>query len=288
MGGEGGSMTHPLIVAVRKYDEQTAKCKAAFDAALAGVNKELDACGVSLITSSPDEEGYCRSFHRFDDSFGGGIERTPIHPEAGDRCLALEQAWRAEAMTMTEMQGAIAALLRPFLSSGNPDDMVLLAAARAAVSWLSSVQIMPQIASTGLPPMCAAHEHLWRSDVDAHGYHWEFCSQCERTALQIIMAQEDEAAKLREASAGLAKAVEESFTIACFECAGKRPARLAYATRETYVFGDYRSTHRSTRRTVCDTHAPERVEGKVAVEDLPQAPLVRALGVLQPLLGGAS
>lgn len=47
------------------------------------------------------------------------------------------------------------------------------------------------------PPICAARHHAWKSEVDAHGYHYEFCSTCKRTALQIITAQEDHVRRVR-------------------------------------------------------------------------------------------
>ena len=41
------------------------------------------------------------------------------------------------------------------------------------------------------PPICSARRHVWKSEADARGYHYEFCTVCKRTAYQIIEALED-------------------------------------------------------------------------------------------------
>lgn len=89
-----------LRSAVRELLAQQTKCKEAFETALNGINAALDAAGVEEVTSSPDDQGFVRTFLRFrDGSFGGGVSRKIILPEVGDRCFALEQASRTLRMT---------------------------------------------------------------------------------------------------------------------------------------------------------------------------------------------
>lgn len=107
-----------LVIA---WQAQSAACSAAFDVALAGINAELDSVG-GYATTSPDASGYCQTFIRASDSFGGGVEYVgrqyggagphaskvaPHRPEVGDRCAALEREWRAEAYALTGARDAV-------------------------------------------------------------------------------------------------------------------------------------------------------------------------------------
>ena len=71
---------------VAAWEAQGRRCSQAFDVALAGINRELDAVG-GYATTSPsyknkdgvayaDGSGLCLSYYRQDDSFGGGFERA--------------------------------------------------------------------------------------------------------------------------------------------------------------------------------------------------------------------
>ena len=123
-------MTTSLRELVAAWEAQGTKCAQAFDAARDGINRELDAVG-GYATTSPEYadkdgktyesgKGYCRDFFRQADSFGGGVavvgedaggahagKLTPYLPEVGDRCFALEQAWRKEAMALTATVDAV-------------------------------------------------------------------------------------------------------------------------------------------------------------------------------------
>ena len=102
---------------VDAWQVRLARTSEAFDSALAGINRELDAVG-GYATTSPDKGGYCRSYVRSADGFGGGVERsgelngdraTPHCPEVGDRCAVLEAVWRAEALASTVATHAVRA-----------------------------------------------------------------------------------------------------------------------------------------------------------------------------------
>lgn len=107
---------------VGAWQAQASRCDEAFLSAIAGINRELDAVG-GYATTSPewkDGKGYCRDYWRQGDTFGGGVsvvgedaggghagKVTPHEPEVGDRCFALEQAWRREATALTDAVYAV-------------------------------------------------------------------------------------------------------------------------------------------------------------------------------------
>lgn len=113
---------------VAAWRAQGVRCEQAFVAMNDGVCRELDAIG-GYATTSPNKNGYCQQFYRHPDSAGfattstkAGSEddpkhgpepkpfqrdKSPCHPEVGDRCFELEQAWRKEAMALTETMLAI-------------------------------------------------------------------------------------------------------------------------------------------------------------------------------------
>jgi len=105
----------PLRELVDAWQRQVDRRKAAFAEAVDAINRELATVG-GYATTSPDEKGYCRSYLQSDDGFGGGVERVgerfggrgphadvvaPHHPEVGNRCFELEQAWRREAVALS-------------------------------------------------------------------------------------------------------------------------------------------------------------------------------------------
>lgn len=106
---------------VAAWQRQSDRSNQAFEAALEGINRELDAVG-GYATTSADTRGFCQSFYRGTDGWSFGIARTgercggtgpladivaPHHPEVGDRCLALEQEYRKQAMASTEAVQAV-------------------------------------------------------------------------------------------------------------------------------------------------------------------------------------
>ena len=142
---------------VAAWEAQGARCSQAFDTALGGINRELDAVG-GYVTTSPDKDGYCQDYTRQADTFGGGVTKvgkdachphegkvTPYLTEVGDRCFALEQAWRKEAMAYTVASEAIQQYVR---EHGGGDDLWRVAVAlvkserserEAIVRWLESM-----------------------------------------------------------------------------------------------------------------------------------------------------
>lgn len=107
---------------VAAWQAQSSVCKTAFDTAITEINRELDTIG-GFATTTPDwnenGKGYCRDYWRQADSFGGGVSvageksgpedryKVPCFTEVGDRCFALEQSWRKEAMALTATVYAI-------------------------------------------------------------------------------------------------------------------------------------------------------------------------------------
>lgn len=102
---------------VGAWRTQTDRTSAAFTTMNDGIRRELDAVG-GYATTSPDKGGCCRTFWWIENerSFSSGAveigesrhgEAAPTHPEVGDRCSTLEQAWRKEVMALTESVLAI-------------------------------------------------------------------------------------------------------------------------------------------------------------------------------------
>ena len=123
---------------VAAWQAQGSRCKESFDRAVEGINRELDAVG-GYATTSPelmkDGKGYCRDFWRQADSFGGGVsvvgedaggnhagKVAPYQPEVGDRCYALEMAWRVEAYKLSDVVGAV----RAYISKDAPHNRGML------------------------------------------------------------------------------------------------------------------------------------------------------------------
>lgn len=136
-----------LIEAVRAMQAQRATCSAKFAETTSAINVELDAVG-GCATTSPEYKngkGYCRDYQRQADGWCGGVtvvgeevrdgKTAPLHPEVGDRCFALDQAWRQEAYAVTAAQEVVAALVRPFAADTVPD-AALVAAAEAVVKCM--------------------------------------------------------------------------------------------------------------------------------------------------------
>src|SRR5262249_18472022 len=125
---------------VGAWQAQSAKCTAAFDAAKETIKRELDAVG-GYATTSVDEQGYCGTFW-WQASEGvwstgavkPGEERNgttaPTHPEVGDRCDVYYQAWRKEAMALTEacrsVRDNIAARTGKRVDHAKCDDLALM------------------------------------------------------------------------------------------------------------------------------------------------------------------
>lgn len=130
---------NPLTAGVHDLRDKRAVCAAEFAKTLAAINAELDAVG-GFATTSP-ERGYCRDYTRQADGFGGGVlvvgedPAAPTHPEVGDRCFALDQAWREYAYGVTRATHAVAAIVRPFAADHVPDE-ALVAAAEAVVKCM--------------------------------------------------------------------------------------------------------------------------------------------------------
>lgn len=109
---------------VGAWQAQASRCDAAFDVMNVGVRRELSSVG-GFATTSPEVKkgiGYCRDFWITpgDSSFASGLTRSgercgptgneyvaPVHPEVGDRCFALERAFRQEAIALTEAVYAV-------------------------------------------------------------------------------------------------------------------------------------------------------------------------------------
>jgi len=109
---------------VNAWQEQVAKCKPLFAETLAAINKELDAVG-GYATTSPDAKGFCRDYERREDTFGGGGTELPKFTVAGDRCFAIEKAWRAEIMEMMRRRDAVRAAIAELGGGTEPEDVAL-------------------------------------------------------------------------------------------------------------------------------------------------------------------
>jgi hypothetical protein len=142
-------MTTPLGALrelVAASQAQGERCREAFKAMQAGILGELEAVG-GFATTTPEiihGVGYCRDFELDEDgkSWSGGAcrvgteaggrhagKRAPHATAIGDRCFALEQAWRKEVLALADAKDRVRALVRK-LAEGDPELSIALMLAR--------------------------------------------------------------------------------------------------------------------------------------------------------------
>ncbi len=107
-----------LRAAVEAWIAAEARAQSAFEENRDAINRLLEGVG-GYATTSPDEHGFCKSYFRQDDSFGGGVEKAgarfggtgrhadtiaPHHADIGDRCFQRELEWRERALSCTNAQ----------------------------------------------------------------------------------------------------------------------------------------------------------------------------------------
>jgi hypothetical protein len=140
--------------AVLAWVEAEKVAAADFESVRDTINRELDAVGGYATTSvslGKNNVGYCRSFHRMDDGFGGGVERegekyggtgpnaettAPHHPEVGDRCFALDNAHRDLELKVYAARKVVEEIAVGLLTGAMPPGVkaeVVALAARALV-----------------------------------------------------------------------------------------------------------------------------------------------------------
>jgi hypothetical protein len=123
---------------VLAWQAQDKKCSDVFNATLAEINRLLDSVG-GFATTSADKDGFCRDYIRFyEPTFGGGVCRTgddpggqhagkvaPYEPEVGDKCFALDRAWREEAYKLTAAINAVRAYIEKVGGGKEPEHVAL-------------------------------------------------------------------------------------------------------------------------------------------------------------------
>ena len=104
-----------IVDAVAAWRERCAACTVAFDAYANGARALIKATGGTYVTTSPDENGYCKDYEvrpDVDYILEGVTHEAPQHPEVGDKCFALEMAFREKAYAVNDAVDEVVRLAR--------------------------------------------------------------------------------------------------------------------------------------------------------------------------------